>query len=1696
MTGSGWNAVQARRLIVVLVALIASAHGRPASAACNAIPRTSNSFRGTLANVDRPFAIPGETVELALAFCHSTSPGFLPRPEEQLVTVVFRPPNAGARNLVVVAADCSKVAGRICPGVASFACVEDPPTLAESATGLRLRFRFPDTDPLFQGENDDRTFTGPAAIAVSAVNDPLPCALTHEPCAAQSGLIACVDELFAIDGTCDPNPEPVFPHFTALPLPNHYQALCVEPSPPCTGAAEEVRFTVDTTGNILLPMDWRGVLAGQAVPVARLLRGSVHVPASPPNDSPLSIPSNDFLAAFAPNGARLPPIFEPQSQAEPRGQLTLFGTADAPVDVLRIARRSPTGLACRGGTRDGIPCQTTGDCEGGGCDAAPDLFDFGTRLEDEVGPIILARFGRGVCQSDERPCGADADCDGSRCVSYRLEARDPVPLDALLETDEMLAAVVPEAVDARDLNSDGDTDDEVLLLTDRRTGAARSIASGAAMGRAAARIRRLPFTFPGAAAENDLVAFLEPEAMEGDCTDPADCDGNGDGDAFDTFLRAFRLLDDGVEEVGSSVVEAEAAPVIDGRSLAVVGGRIVFRSAESARARHVIERVSVADDGEGGNGASGFPTLSGDGSKVVFASIADNLVPGDDNRMCDLGSFLPMSGSENCPDVFVRDLSAGTTRRVSVAGDGQEGDGFSLFPTMSTDGRVIAFMSLATNLVSDDANETWDVFVHEVGAGITERIGVAADGGEADGTAVFPSLDGHGRHVAFQSDASNLETVPDDDSGEADIFVLDRRTGRIELVSRGFGQQGGDSDEESELPVLSEDGNVVAFLSAESDLIESGDTNGSTDTFLYDRQSRQTERVNVASDGSESQSFAQNRNCQRLPDGTIVCASMSIENSPLPALSRRGEVVAFTSQRDGLVPGDTNAAIDAFVHHRASRTTERVSVRNGGRQATVASPCDFPFGSNRVPFGNVPALSGEGRMVAFTSCLEDLVPDDDHPGMDVFLHDRVTALTQRISRSPSGSAQPAKGEPQRLTLGLYTKVSLSSDGDSAAFDFESALAADDDNEASDVYLWSRDPEQSGIDLTGDGDTDDTVLRVLETDGRLVSLCPASDVSVGRAAVVFLRPEAAGVTSGVACPGGSSSVDGLPVLNDDGDADDSVVHLWRGGDAVENLHCAATAVRVSDQYVAALVSEADQGEGSLNGDRDTDDQIVFALPLGVPAVGSCGGSSWVNVGQAATSIDTLGPIVAMLTPESELGGADVTGDGDADDLVVQVYDAARGRLTTMRDGRGRILPADDFVLGDGLLAFRAPEAEICAPSSGTDCDSIPGADCDLNGDGDCTDHVLHVYDVGDGVLINAGQAVTPCVFETCDPRLPYRVGRNSVTFLTLERQQGERDLDGDGDALDVVLQVFNVAAQRSSDESRRGGAGAGNMPPSAVLQIAAVSLGVCSDTGDPCATREDCPVGSCFVPPGSCVFDSGRACGVESDPPCEPTEFCADSPVTPGTGTCQEVQCFDCCRSNGNCFGVQGPGVCVQTDQRLERLVSPIAPPPAKHLFFPAAQGHCEDDSMAVCSGDEDCPLGVACRQELILAVALDSDADEIPDQRDNCPAITNPAQDDADGDGTGDACDAASATPPSTPTRTPTATTSDTPTSTPLAWPCPGDCDSNGAVEVQELVRGVNVALGRLPLQRCAPFDESQDGRVSIDELVAAVAAALGECPA
>jgi Tol biopolymer transport system component len=300
------------------------------------------------------------------------------------------------------------------------------------------------------------------------------------------------------------------------------------------------------------------------------------------------------------------------------------------------------------------------------------------------------------------------------------------------------------------------------------------------------------------------------------------------------------------------------------------GVRDVFVRGLLANANAGTRRVSVDSAGAQANGGSGAASISADGRFVAFVSLASNLVPGDTNGV---------------GDIFVHDLTTRQTSRVSVGRRGAQGNGPSSQPAISGDGRYVAFVSAASTLVRGDTNNAEDAFVHDRATGRTTRVSVADDGTQANGNSSRPSISEDGGWVAFQSNATNL--VPGDTNGESDVFVYDVAYGFQTRASGTLAQADGGSGE----PSISADGRYLAYSSDATNLVP-GDTNLMADVFRWDRDTLKTERWSVASDGSQ--------------------ASLGLASGQ-PAINDTGEAIAFASDANNLVAGDTLLSQDVFL---------------------------------------------------------------------------------------------------------------------------------------------------------------------------------------------------------------------------------------------------------------------------------------------------------------------------------------------------------------------------------------------------------------------------------------------------------------------------------------------------------------------------------------------------------------------------------------------------------------------------------------------------------------------------------------------------------------------------------------------------------------------------------------------------------------
>ncbi|HVQ18978.1 MAG TPA: hypothetical protein VMT27_08075, partial [Actinomycetes bacterium] len=292
------------------------------------------------------------------------------------------------------------------------------------------------------------------------------------------------------------------------------------------------------------------------------------------------------------------------------------------------------------------------------------------------------------------------------------------------------------------------------------------------------------------------------------------------------------------------------------------------------RAAQVTRRVSVGPGHRQGNNASFQPGLSANGQRVVFASLASNLVARDSNGR---------------DDVFVRYQAGQTTRLVSVGRGRHKTNGFSFSPAISADGAWIGFVSTSSNLVAHDTNRTSDVFVRHLPTHTTRRVSVSTSGRQANNGDEGLSLSAHGRYVAFTSSSTNL--VAGGTRAESNVFVRDRverTTRRVSVEANGVQANHASFDP----PSISAHGRYVAFDSFATNLVPR-DSGFGLDVYVRDRVAHVTRKVSVALDGAT-------------PD----------DESGVPVISADGRHVVFISLASNLVTGDTNNKADLFVRDR------------------------------------------------------------------------------------------------------------------------------------------------------------------------------------------------------------------------------------------------------------------------------------------------------------------------------------------------------------------------------------------------------------------------------------------------------------------------------------------------------------------------------------------------------------------------------------------------------------------------------------------------------------------------------------------------------------------------------------------------------------------------------------------------------------
>jgi len=379
-----------------------------------------------------------------------------------------------------------------------------------------------------------------------------------------------------------------------------------------------------------------------------------------------------------------------------------------------------------------------------------------------------------------------------------------------------------------------------------------------------------------------------------------------------------------------------------------------------------------------------------------------------------------------------------TMERVSVATGGGQADGASgavgdgtLLPYTSTpaglssDGRFVAFVSVATNLVANDTNGVPDIFVRDRLLGTTTRASCASNGSQGSGASYHPALSDDGRFVAFVSLANDLD--PLDGYGGADVFVKDLVTGSTHIASLDPAGSPADMDSgvkswhvgapdtfATTLVAISARGRFVAFASRAGNLV-AGDTNG-WDVFVRDLQLGTTTRESVASSGAQANN-----------DSGMLVGTQGNTGAGL-AISGDGRIVAFTSKATNLDPGVAVSGVQLYVRDRQAGTTRVVSYGPNGQL------------SQRGLYD--PSLSADGRHLAFTTPTPNWVPGDAATTFNVFRRDLFLGTTMLVDILPSGAPASHSGSPALDAYGQRL-VFFCDDG---------ALLPPDGNAAADIYL--------------------------------------------------------------------------------------------------------------------------------------------------------------------------------------------------------------------------------------------------------------------------------------------------------------------------------------------------------------------------------------------------------------------------------------------------------------------------------------------------------------------------------------------------------------------------------------------------------------------------------------------------------------------
>ncbi|MEM7118570.1 MAG: hypothetical protein AAF614_39495 [Chloroflexota bacterium] len=726
----------------------------------------------------------------------------------------------------------------------------------------------------------------------------------------------------------------------------------------------------------------------------------------------------------------------------------------------------------------------------------------------------------------------------------------------------------------------------------------------------------------------------------------------------------------------------------------------------------ITERVSVANDEAEANSNSNDPVISEQGRYIAFVSDATNLVTNDTN---------------NSSDVFVRDRVNNSTKRISVVSGGFESNGASYSPSISDDGRYIAFVSEATNLVANDTNGLTDVFVHDMVFGTTNLVSVDSSGNQGNGVSGDPSISGNGRYVVFESLANNL--IAGDTNGYRDVFFHDRYAATTVPVSiNGSNVLGND---QSTNPVVDDSGRHVAFRSAADNLVAS-DTNNDDDVFVHDMQQGLVVRVSVASDGSEanediiglamsgdgimlafwSESYTlapgatPNMNEVFYHDRSLGTTTLlSVDTNEIPSngasyvggasMSNDGKRIAFRSEGDNLAPYDTNGRHDIFVRDMDALNTVRVSVRSNAETQGNDSSGD-------------PSVSDNGRYVAFVSSANNMVTGDFNDELDVFVRDRDLMYTRRVSVASDGTeANNDSSSPV-----------ISGDGSLVLFQSQASnLVSNDTNSNTDIFihaLAAATTTRLSLSTAGAEGNGSSHNPAMSSDGRFVAFeSRASNLVSGdsnNSDDIFVHDRDTGVTTRVSvATGGAEGNDdsGQPSISNDGRY---VAFASRASNLVSGDTNNDTDIFVHDRQTGTTIRVSVSSSGtesnfdsewpSISGDGSV---VAFTSQASNLVSGSAGGHPDVFVHnlQAGTTV------LASIASDGTYGSGESENVSISDDgRFVTYHSDASNLVSDDTNGRGDIF-VHDLLTGDTIrVSLTVDGNEV----------NLGSSEADINNDG--------------------------------------------------------------------------------------------------------------------------------------------------------------------------------------------------------------------------------------------------------------------------------------------------------------------------------------------------------------------------------------------